>query len=85
MTPPATTLIPTGLSRAASVMNLRNNSQPDDTLATDDLVCVKTSMTSLRFFLSSARVSAEDATQKFTQKTRMIMNKGHHLLKPVKT
>ena len=50
----------TGLSKAANVMNLRNSSHPEETEATDDFVCVKTSITSLRCFLSSDSVSAEN-------------------------
>ena len=48
----------TGLSREASVINLRNSSQPDDIEVTEPSVLVSTSITSLRFSLSSDNVSA---------------------------
>ena len=48
----------TGLSREASVINLRNSSQPDDIEVTEPSVLVSTSITSFRFSLSSDNVSA---------------------------
>jgi len=46
------------LSREASVINLRNSSQPDDIEVTEPSVLVSTSITSFRFSLSSDNVSA---------------------------
>lgn len=49
----------TGLSSEARVMNLRNNSQPEEMDVTEPSAFVKASITAFRFSLSSERVSAE--------------------------
>lgn len=54
----------TGLSREASVINLRNSSQPDDIEVTEPSVLVSTSITSFRFSLSSDNVSAAKKKKK---------------------
>jgi len=64
----------TGLSREASVINLRNSSQPDDIEVTEPSVLVSTSITSFRFSLSSDNVSATK-----TMKKKLISGGEHHL------
>lgn len=49
----------TGLSSEARVMNLRNNSQPEEMDVTEPSAFDKASITAFRFSLSSERVSAE--------------------------
>lgn len=63
----------TGLSREASVINLRNSSQPDDIEVTEPSVLVSTSITSFRFSLSSDNVSAININEKINNLVKSII------------
>lgn len=63
----------TGLSREASVINLRNSSQPDDIEVTEPSVLVNTSITSFRFSLSSDNVSAININEKINNLVKSII------------
>lgn len=63
----------TGLSREASVINLRNSSQPDDIEVTEPPVLVSTSITSFRFSLSSDNVSAININEKINNLVKSII------------
>ena len=74
----------TGLSREARVMNLKNNSHPDDIEVTDLSAFVNSLMTSCRVSLSSDTVSAVDCIITMLNKTNIKLKSFNKKIMAVK-